>query len=253
MTPFDLTGKNIVVTGASSGIGRQVAISCSRMGARIILSGRNINRLNETLSMMPDQQAHLIIAHDLTDIPQTEIVVQEIISKTGKIYGIVHCAGIGSTLPLRSVTPEKLLQQFNTNVFAAYHLTRIASSPKYFSPEGGSIVFMASVAGMVGENAKSAYSMSKGALIAGARSLAVELSAKNIRVNAVSPGLIITPINMHAEHITNPEKRKEIEDKHLLGLGTAEDIGNACIYLLSDASRWVTGTNLVVDGGYTAR
>jgi len=253
MNPFELTGKNIIVTGASSGLGRQVAISCSQMGARVILLARNKERLKATLSKMNNPNIQIMIVADLTEFDKMEGLLQIITEQTGKIDGVVHCAGISLTLPLRSVSPEKLNGIFSTNVYAAYHLTRLVSSPKYFSPDGGSILFISSVAGMVGENAKSAYSMTKGALIAGTRSLAVELAPKKIRVNCISPGLIITPLNANAEHITDPDKRQVLEDQHLLSLGKPEDVANACIYLLSDASRWVTGINLVVDGGYTAR
>jgi len=253
MTPFDLIGKNIIVTGASSGLGRQVAISCSRMGARVILMGRNQDRLQETLLEMQDPEIHIPVSIDLVEFDRIESIIEDVVARIGKIDGLVNCAGISSTLPLRSVSPEKLLNLFNINVFAAQQLTRILSNPKYFSANGGSILFISSVASMVGENAKSAYSMTKGALIAGARSLAVELAVKKIRVNCISPGLIVTPLNINAEHITNPEKRQALENQHLLGLGTPDDVANACVYLLSDASRWVTGTNLVIDGGYTAR
>jgi len=253
MTPFDLSGKNIIVTGASSGLGKQVAISCSNMGARVILIARNLDRLLETQSEMQNPCFHIPISLDLVEFDKIQIIIEEVVSRIGKIDGLVNCAGISSTLPLRSVSPEKLQSHFNINVFSAYNLVRIVSSPKYFSMEGGSIIFISSVAGMVGENAKSAYSMTKGALISGSRSLAVELAPKKIRVNSISPGLIITPLNMNADHITDPQKRQALENQHLLGLGLPEDVANACIYLLSDASRWVTGTNLVVDGGYTSR
>jgi len=252
MTPFHLKDKNIIVTGASSGLGRQVAISCSQLDARVILIGRNNQRLQETLSLMPDPARHITISADLTEFDKIEGVIKNVVDAVGKMDGIVHCAGISQTLPLRSVTPEKLVSIFNINVFAAYQLTRVACIPKYFSSEGGSIIFISSVAGIKGENAKSAYSMTKGAMIAGARSLAVELAPKKIRVNCISPGLIITPLNENAEHITNPELRENLEKQHFFGLGKPEDVANACIYLLSDASRWVTGTNLVIDGGYIA-
>ena len=253
MTPFDLIGKNIIVTGASSGLGRQVAISCSKMGARIVLMGRNKDRLQKTLQEMQNPEIHIPVSIDLVEFDRIEGVIENVVAKIGKFDGVVNCAGISSTLPLRSVSPEKLLNLFNINVFAAHQLSRIVSNPKYFSTNGGSILFISSVAGLVGENAKSAYSMTKGALIAGTRSLAVELAVKKIRVNSISPGLIVTPLNSNAEHITNPEKRQALENQHLLGLGSPEDVAYACVYLLSDASRWVTGTNLVIDGGYTAR
>ena len=123
----------------------------------------------------------------------------------------------------------------------------------HFAPEGGSIVFFSSIMGSHGETGKSLYAMTKGALQAASKSLACELASKQIRVNSVSPGLIITPINENLPHITDPTKREELERMHLLGLGKTEDVANACVYLLSDASRWVTGVNLYVDGGYTAK
>jgi NAD(P)-dependent dehydrogenase (short-subunit alcohol dehydrogenase family) len=253
MTPFDLSGKNILVTGASSGLGRQIAISCSRMGARIVLMARDGQRLQKTLSEMQNPEYHLSISVDLVEFEKIETSINEAVAQIGKIHGLVNCAGISSTLPIRSVSPEKLLTLFNINVISAYQLTRLISNPKYFSHIGGSIIFISSVMGLVGENGKSAYSMTKGALISGARSLAVEFSSKKIRVNCISPGIIITPLNANAEYISDENKRQALEHQHLLGLGTPEDVASACIYLLSNASRWVTGINLVVDGGYTVK
>ena len=121
------------------------------------------------------------------------------------------------------------------------------------SKEGGSIVFFSSVAGSFGEVGKSTYGMTKAALLNLAKHLACELARKNVRINSISPGAICTPINMNLPHMKDPEKRAALEAQHLLGLGETSDIANACIYLLSDASRWVTGTNLFVDGGYSVR
>lgn len=248
--PFDLTGKSIIITGASSGIGQQCAISCSRMGAKVFLLARNRERLEETLLQMLNQDQHTYFIIDLNDGEKVAEVMQQITAIT-KIDGIIHAAGISATLPLKQVSEEKFDLLFKTNVFSAYNLTKEACKMGRFSPNGGSIIFLSSIMGSVGENAKSLYSMTKGALAAGARSLAYELARKKIRVNTISPGAIITPINEKMEHIANPEKRKKLEDKHLLGLGLPGDVANACIYLLSDASRWVTGINLHVDGGYT--
>lgn len=253
MMPFDLTNKIICITGASSGIGRQCAISCSQMGATVILIARNQDRLLETLSEMSNPEKHLIKCIDLTDYSKVTSVVKEIVEEKGRIHGVLHCAGISTTLPLKLVTQEKLEEFFHANVFSAYNLTREICKFGNFAKEGGSIVFFSSVMGKVGENGKSLYSMTKGALVAGARSLACELAKKQIRVNTISPGVVITPINQNLPHITDPEKRKILENQHLLGLGSCIDVANACIYLLSDASRWVTGIDLCVDGGYTAR
>lgn len=253
MTPFDLIGKIVCITGASSGIGRQCAISCSQMGATVVLIARNEGRLQETLLAMNNPERHLIKSVDLTDYAKVERVVNEIVEEKGRINGVLHCAGISTTLPLKLVNPDKLEEFFKVNVFSAYNLTREVCKVGHFAKEGASIVFFASVMGNVGESGKSLYSMTKGALIAGSRSLACELAKKHIRVNTISPGVIITPINQNLPHIADPEKRSLLEARHLLGFGATEDIANACIYLLSDASRWVTGIDLCVDGGYTAR
>ena len=119
--------------------------------------------------------------------------------------------------------------------------------------QGASVIFFASVMGCVGENAKSLYSLTKGALISGCRSLAVEYAPKKIRINVVSPGVVETAINRNQPYLADPEKRKHTEALHPLGIGTTEDIANACVYLLSDASRWMTGQNIIIDGGYTIR
>ncbi len=144
-------------------------------------------------------------------------------------------------------------QFFRTNVTAAIILTREVCKMKHYCKEGTSIVFISSIMGCVGDSAKSLYSMTKGALISATRSLACEYGSKNIRFNCISPGAILTDINRNQPYMADPEKRRETESKYLLGLGETTDISNACIYLLSDASRWVTGQNLIVDGGYTAR
>ncbi len=253
MNPFDLTNKVIVVTGASSGIGRQCAISCSKMGATVVLLARNTERLHETAQMMYNQEKHYAVSVNLTDYVRVEEVVKDIVNKVGRISGVLHCAGISTTLPLKLVTVEKMEEFFHTNVFSAYNLTREVCKMGNFSKEGGSIVFFSSVMGKVGENGKSLYGMTKGALLSGARSLACELAKKRIRVNTISPGAIITPINRFLPHIADPEKRAMLEKQHLLGLGKTTDVANACIYLLSDASQWVTGIDLCVDGGYTTR
>lgn len=253
MTPFDLTGKTIVVSGASSGIGQQCAISCSKMGASIILIGRNLERLHITLNNMEHKERHHLLAVDLTDFKEVTQRIKELSKELGTFDGLLNCAGISTTLPMKYVSVDKLQTYFETNVFAAYHLTKEVCKKGRFSPDGGSVVFFSSIMANVGEIGKSLYGMTKGALVAGVKSLACELAQKKIRVNAISPGAILTPINKELPHMAEPEKRKKLEEKHLLGLGETEDVANACIYLLSDASRWVTGTNLIVDGGYSAR
>ena len=250
--PFTLENKTILVTGASSGIGRQCAIDCSKMGAKVVLLARNEARLKETLSMM-EGEGHLLVSQDLTDFEALPQLVKDIVGKVGPLDGALHCAGISNTEPLKLVGVERLEEFFRSNVFGAIELTREICKLKNVNKDGASIVFFSSVMGVVGESCKSTYSLTKGALISGMRSLAVEYAKKKIRFNCVSPGVIETPINANQAYMKDPELRAQFEAKHLLGIGQCTDISNACIYLLSDASRWVTGQNLIVDGGYTAK
>lgn len=248
--PFSLDSKTIIITGASSGIGRQTAILCSKMGAKVAIIGRNEERLQETLSQM-EGEGHLKVAFDLTDTESIKGMVADIVSRLGSIDGLVCCAGISGILPLKLMDVEQQEQYFRTNVFATIELTRQVLNMKNVSKEGASVIFFSSVMGVVGENAKSLYSMTKGALISASHSLAVEYAKKKIRVNCISPGVVITPINAKQPYIADPEKRAILEAKHPLGLGQTSDIANACVFLLSDASRWITGQNMVIDGGYT--
>lgn len=250
--PFSLEGKTVLVTGASSGIGRQCAIDCSRMGAKVILVARNEERLAETLSQMEGED-HLIVAYDLIKFDGFPAMVKEVITKTGPLDGAIHCAGISTTEPLKLTSPDRLDEFFKVNVYSAVLLSKEICKLKNYNKEGASIVFFSSVMGVVGESLKSSYSLTKGALISGMRSLACEYAKKNIRFNCVSPGVIETPINANQPYMKDPELRAQFEAKHLLGIGRTTDISNACIYLLSDASRWVTGQNLIVDGGFTVR
>jgi NAD(P)-dependent dehydrogenase (short-subunit alcohol dehydrogenase family) len=251
--PFSLENKNILITGAASGIGRQCAVSCEALGANLILFDLNGEGLNDTLNLLERKESHFKSVIDLIDYEGTSKAVSDAVANCGKISGVLHCAGISTTLPLKMATPEILDKFFRVNVYIAYFLTKEVCKMNNLSKEGASIVFFSSVVGSFGESGKSIYGMTKGALLAGAKSLAVELAKKNVRVNTISPGVIITPININLPHIADPERRAALENQHLLGLGETTDVANACIYLLSDASRWVTGTNLFVDGGYTTR
>jgi NAD(P)-dependent dehydrogenase (short-subunit alcohol dehydrogenase family) len=256
MSKFDFTpgnfNKNIIVTGASSGIGSQCAISCSTMGARIVLMGRDKVRLKKTLSQMTGD-GHFIFSVDLLDYTEVERAVGQIIEKDVKIDGLINCAGISTTLSFSLSKPDKMEQFFRTNVIGAMNLTRLIVKKGSFSDKGGSIIFISSVMGSAGEVGKSLYSMTKGAIDAGVRSLAIELAPKKIRVNSISPGVVITPMSQNAVYNRDEESLNKVKALHPLGLGQPDDVANACIYLLSDASRWVTGTNLIVDGGYLAR
>lgn len=249
--PFDLSGKKLVITGASSGIGRQCAITANTLGAFVVLIGRSEERLLETASSLSNTD-YLLLAVDITDYEQTAAELEKLLQGL-KIDGIIHAAGISTTLPLRNITPEKLQPFFETNVFAAINITKLLTKIKYANPDGMSIVFISSVMGIVGELGKTIYGLTKGALVAGAKSLALELAQKNIRVNCVLPGVVETPMSANAVYSQDAAAYDKIKSYHPIGLGKPEDVANACAFLISDAARWITGTDLIVDGGYTAR
>lgn len=249
---FSLAGKNILVTGASSGIGRETAIQCSRSGARVIIFGRNEERLEETLSMMEQPGIHRKVLLDLTEFDAVEATIKELSNECGRFHGLVNAAGISTTLPLKMTKPDKLEHYFRVNVTSALYLSGLFSKKGIADDNGASIILLASVMGMAGTVGKTIYSATKGALISAARSMAVELAPRKIRVNTISPGVVVTPMTDNAIYNRDEESRQQMVNLHPLGLGTPVDIANACIYMLSDASRWITGTNLVVDGGYTA-
>ena len=252
--PFSLENKVIIVTGASSGIGAQCAIDCSKMGARVVLVARNEERLKQTLEQCEEPSRHMILPLELSSSDGLKESIKDVVAKVGKINGVVNCAGMSSVTPLKLVTDELFDQFFRTNVYSAINLSKeVTRVGNYDKEHGCSIIFFASIMGLCGEKCKTMYSATKGALIAAARSMACELAKNKVRVNVVSPGAIETPINAKLPHMADPELRKELEEKHLLGLGECSDISNACIYLLSDAAKWMTGQNIIVDGGYTCK
>lgn len=247
---MELMDRTILVTGASSGIGRETAILLSQLGARLILVGRNTEQLEKTMTLL-DGNAHQIHAFDLSFVDDIPSWMKEIVGKTGKLYGLVHSAGIQFTSPLQITTGASLEELMRVNVTAALALAK-AFRQKNVATTVSSIVYLSSVMGLVGQAGQSAYSASKGALIALTKSLALELSRQNIRVNCVAPAIVKTEMSKKILQALTLEQVTQIETMHPLGIGTPRDVAYAIAFLLADTARWITGTTLVVDGGYTA-
>lgn len=249
--PFELTGKTIVVTGASSGIGRQCAIDCSKVGARIILIGRNEPRLKDTESLMVGS-GHIILCEDINHMEILSDKISNCIKESGPIDGFIHSAGVEKTLLLRNLKPSDYIEVFNTNFISGVNILKTISKKQNHNI-GCKVVFVSSITGVIARVGTLAYTASKGALLSAARELAIELAPKGINVNCVSPGTILTPMMEKVLDGLSEEDRLKRLEGFPLGVGKPEDISLACIFLLSDASRWITGQNLIIDGGYTAK
>lgn len=248
---YDLKTRNILITGASSGIGRQCAISCSRMGARLVLVALEKDKLEETLSML-EGSGHLFFEQDVTEYDKLEPIIRDAVEKIGPFSGFIHSAGIEMSRPLKVLKAENYEKVIGVNAISAFEIIRILSKIKYLSPEGASYVMISSVMGALGDIGNVAYCSSKGALLSAGKAMALELAPKKIRVNCVLPGVVETEMSQLLFQSISDESKNAILRMHPLGLGKPEDIANACIFLLSDASRWITGTNFYVDGGYSA-
>lgn len=248
--PFSLEGKTILVTGASSGIGFQCAVDCAKMGAKVVAIGRNKERLEDVVCAMNGKGVSY--SYDLSDIDGIKDLVAMIVEEQGKLDGFIHAAGIEVTNPVKLSKAEEYESLFRVNSLSAFEIVKNLCGIKTFN-KGGSIVLISSISGVIARKGLSAYAASKGALMSAARVMALELAPREVRVNTISPGTILTPMMQNALDSMEEEDRERRIEGFPLGLGKTTDISNACIYLLSDASRWMTGHNLIIDGGYTVK
>ncbi|MDR6866321.1 NAD(P)-dependent dehydrogenase (short-subunit alcohol dehydrogenase family) [Microbacterium resistens] len=246
-----LDGRSLVVTGASSGIGRASAVLASRQGARVTLIARREEALQETRAAMAGD-GHRIVPCDLSDHVAVTAALRETAVEQGALDGLIHAAGIHATTPLRTITAEQVSTVLETNVTDTLMLVK-AFRHRQVRGEDPAVVLMSSVAGMVGEAGVSAYAASKAAVAAIGRSLALELSRERIRVNSIAAGIVETALTRGIRERVGEAGWERIEAMHPLGTGLPEDVARAALYLVSSASAWVTGTTLVVDGGYTAQ
>ena len=240
--PFSLQGKTILVTGASSGIGQDTAIECSRMGASVVITGRNEERLHETLSQM-EGVGHSAIITDLDK--QSEI--DKLVEVCPTLDGLVNNAGRGFSKPVNFLKLNDFLDVYQTNLFGAALLTKGLLKKKKIS-KGASIVFTSSISSYITAAGLSVYASSKAAISGYMRTCALELGNKGIRCNAVLPGMVETKL-INSGTYTDEDKQKDLNYYPLGRYGRPSDIAMGIIYLLSDASSWVTGIELVIDGG----
>lgn len=241
--PFSLEGKRILVTGASSGIGKEIAVMVSRMGADVILSARNIERLEETRSLLKSGE-HSIIRADVTATED----IENLVGSVGEINGAVLCAGMAINLPIQFCDRPHMDQLFDLNFFSTVELIRLLYKKKKIL-KGGSIVFVDSVGGLTRFAPGGAiYGATKAALSSYSKFCAREFSTRKIRVNCVCPGMIDTPL-IHRGTLTEEQLAADAKRYPCGRYGKPEDVAAGVVYLLSDASSWVTGTNLYIDGG----
>lgn len=240
--PYSLEGKTILVTGASSGIGKAIAIECSKLGATVILTARNEVRLKETLGQL-EGNGHQTIVADITKEDDRKRLADSI----PQIDGFVCNAGITKRKPVSFVKEEELREIFETNTFAAFLLTKAIMKAKKINKEG-SMVFMASMAAKTVTPGNSMYAASKAAIESFSRSCALEYAAKGIRANAILPGMIETPL-INSGMLSEVEIERDKQHYMLKRYGKPEEIAWAVIFLLSDASKWITSTSLLINGG----
>ena len=243
--PFSLQDKTILVTGASSGIGQETALTCARMGASVVITGRNADRLQSTYDQLECATKAQVVA-DMTVADDVEALV----SALPPLDGAVLCAGNSMTLPMQFGTREKYDDMFNVNFFAPIELLRLIYKKKVLQ-KGASVVLIASIGGthsfMPGNGV---YGASKAALNSSMKYAAREYASRKIRINSICPGMVDTPL-IHRGTITEEQLAEDAKRYPLGRYGRPEDIANGAVYLLSDASSWLTGHDLVIDGGFS--
>lgn len=251
--PYSLVGKTILITGASSGIGRSIALYSAKKGAKLLLMGRDDERLKETLGMCKNGSKHQSISLDFTITEGWQVEIEKVLREHAPLDGMVHAAGISPTIPLKSVQHQQLVNTFELNVFSAINLMKLLTRPGIKNKRGMSFVLLASVMSEAGEKGKFLYGMSKAALVAASRSLAMEYAAQQMRFNCISPGVVNSPLSEKSFYRGDPDAMQRMVSRHPLGLGEVSDVAHATVYLLSDASKWMTGANMILDGGYLAK
>ncbi len=242
---FSLDNRTILVTGASSGLGASTAIECSKAGAKVIITGRNAERLNATFNQLHGS-GHVQLIFDLS----VKENINELADSLPKLDGIALCAGITKTIPVKFISAKSIEEIFQVNLVSSMLLIQKLLKLKKIN-KAGSIVFISSISTAYADKGNAIYAASKGALNSFSKVLALELSVRNITSNCIQPGFV--PTSMLVAGVVSDEQLLEEKKKYPLGFGEPRDIANGVIYLLSDAGKWVTGSVLTIDGGVTLK
>ena len=250
--PLSIEGKTIVITGGASGIGRQCAIDFSNAGANLVLLDINEEQLAVTKGLCNPEVKCSFYRCDLTDVDSLEDIVKQAVEENGLLSGMLHCAGIEKTLPYNKFSAADYNRIYSVNVVGALNLLKYLTK-KNNRAEHSKYVLIASITAIVGRLGVAAYAASKGAIVSVVKTLALELAPKGMTINCISPGTIMTPLMQNMMEALTEEEQEARKNGFPLGLGTPSDIANTAMFLLSDGARWITGQNIVVDGGYTAR
>ena len=247
-----LGGKRVLVSGASSGIGRATARVLARHGARVVLCARREAELQNTRDHLPGDD-HTLLPLDLSELDGIDAAIEACVADGGKLDGLVHAAGTLRIKPLRMLEADDCRDMLQVGALAGLMLARSLTKKRHFAAEGGSLVFVSSVAATTGTAGLAGYGAAKAAVVGYSRSLAVELAPRAIRANTILAGAVETEMHQGVVGGMTDEAVADYRSRHPLGFGSPEDVAMAALYLLSDAARWVTGSELTVDGGYTAR
>lgn len=245
MNIIDLANKTYIVTGAGSGIGRETAKVLSEQGAKVVMFDLNQEGLEETYSLL-NGTGHLFKACDLTDFELLPSLVKEVVDQCGSLDGLVHCAGISSRKPLNVLKAEGFTKVMDVNFYSFVELVRLATKKKYFN-DGGSIVVMSSISSIRGYKAKSEYCVSKAAVDAFVRCMALELADRKIRVNSIMAAEVLTPLALKARETNAMVGASDFNAP--LGPSAPYEVANTIVFLLSDATKTITGTSVLIDGG----
>ena len=250
--PITIEGKTIVITGSASGIGRQCAIDFSNAGANLVLLDINEEQLSVTKELCNPEVSCRVYRCDLTDAESLDSLVKQVVSENGLISGMLHCAGIEKTLSFAKLSSADYERIYSVNVVGAINLLKQLTK-KGIRADNAKYVLIASITALVGRLGVAAYAASKGAIVSIVKTLALELAPKGMTINCISPGTILTPLMQKMMESLTEEEQAARKEGFPLGLGNPSDIANTAMFLLSDGARWITGQNIVVDGGYTSR